>query len=509
MTKEERKAQLRRIMQAAKGRGWTGGDSPTKSAEFVEWAEDNGIEFESRSTGKVIDLKALVIEQPAENQVVITEVDDEPTDEAAMDEEMDDEEPKAVQRSARQIRNEVKKYKADLELLRTQVRDLQKNSGTAGVSVKSAEESAYEADIKWGRSVFSSYANAKGFVKALQIGAKLQAKDFDGARDARKGLIEFMDRAGLETKGYATTPLSAGGALIPEQFIPDLIHLIEEYGDTRALCNVITMTSDTAKRPRATGKMGLYYPGEGGTATESTIPFDLVTLNAKKGVAFTKLTSEILEDDAVGLADFVAREIGRTVAFTEDNTWANGDGSAGTASDRYIPNSRGYLDLFGATATSDARSHTGADTADAHDIGDLTALMAKLPRWARNGAVFVCSPEIDAVTFQRLGITEVGGLTATEFQGQTVMAFRGYPIVHVATMPTAIDASGDQVDILFGNFQLSNMLGMRRSLEMATSDQRYFETDEIAMRGIVRHDFNIHDLGSTTVQSPVVALYQT
>jgi HK97 family phage major capsid protein len=337
----------------------------------------------------------------------------------------------------------------------------------------------------------------------------VQAGRVPDAQECRKSLLEFMDKTGFDTKGYTTTPLSAGGAFVPTQFLPDLIDLQDEYGDTRALCNVVQMTSDTTERPRTTGMLDMYYPGEGGTATESSTTQDMVKLEAKKGFTLVKMSSEILEDSAIPIAEFVARKIAQSEAFTVDNTWVNGDGSPGSAGDKRIPNCLGYLNLFGSTATEDSRSTTGGATADAHTIAHLTKLMSRLPRWARRGAVFVCSPEIDSVTFQRLGITEVGGLTATEFQGQTVSAFRGHPIVHVATMPTAIDSDADQVDILFGRFDLSNMLGDRRTLEITTSGvDRHFDTDEIAVRGIVRHDFNIHDLGSTTTASPVAALWQ-
>ena len=41
------------------------------------------------------------------------------------------------------------------------------------------------------------------------------------------------------------------------------------------------------------------------------------------------------------------------------------------------------------------------------------------------------------------------------------------------------------------------MLGrVNNSFEVATSDQRYFDSDEIAIRGIHRVAFNAHDVGN-------------
>jgi hypothetical protein len=41
---------------------------------------------------------------------------------------------------------------------------------------------------------------------------------------------------------------------------------------------------------------------------------------------------------------------------------------------------------------------------------------------------------------------------------------------------------------------------------VALSDQRWFELDQIGIKGTMRHDINVHDLGSTTVKSPFAVL---
>jgi len=509
MTIAERKRLLKRLMKAAEQRGWKGGVDDSKAAKFLKWTEDTKTPFVDED-GDDIDIKALVVEQPDSRTVVVTEVDDEePADVLEMDEEEEDEEePKRVNRSARELANTVKKMKAQMDLLKQEIK---RRPGTPAVKVKTVEEIRYDISVKRGDNVFSDFTLAKGWAYQLQSEVRRINGDLTGAQKSREELLKFMDRSGMDTKAYVEGAIGTGGAFVFDEFLPDLIHLVDEHGMARSLSNVVTMNSDQIKRPRKTGILDIYYPGEGGTATEASLPSDLVTLTAKKGLGYTLVSSEILEDALIDLANEAAKDIARGIAFVEDNTWVNGDGTQGSTGDRKIPNVLGYLAKFGDTApsTSDSRSVEGGTTALTHTLAHLYTTVSLLPTYAINQSpVWICSPQIDAVVFQRLA-GSVGGMTRAEFAGRPVNAFLGYPIVHMDTMPKSVDAGADRVDILFGVPNLSVMMGLRKDVEIVSSDQKYFDTDQIAIRGRVRHDINIHDVGSATDSSPVVALYQT
>jgi len=58
----------------------------------------------------------------------------------------------------------------------------------------------------------------------------------------------------------------------------------------------------------------------------------------------------------------------------------------------------------------------------------------------------------------------------------------------------------------FGNLGMACSLGDRRGIRVALSSEQYWEEDQIGVKGTMRHDINVHDLGSTTVKSPFAVL---
>jgi HK97 family phage major capsid protein len=49
-------------------------------------------------------------------------------------------------------------------------------------------------------------------------------------------------------------------------------------------------------------------------------------------------------------------------------------------------------------------------------------------------------------------------------------------------------------------------MGTRRGLTLAISDQRYFEYDQLAIKGTERVDINVHDVGDTSDAGAMIML---
>jgi HK97 family phage major capsid protein len=56
--------------------------------------------------------------------------------------------------------------------------------------------------------------------------------------------------------------------------------------------------------------------------------------------------------------------------------------------------------------------------------------------------------------------------------------------------------ANSQVCALLGDLAQAAMLGDRREVTIAASDQHRFSTDELALRGTERYDINVHDVGN-------------
>jgi HK97 family phage major capsid protein len=309
------------------------------------------------------------------------------------------------------------------------------------------------------------------------------------------------------TKAQGETVGSSGGYLVPVQFNQAIIDLREEYGTFRQAVSVTPMGSDSMTIPRRAGGLTAYFPGENGAITESAKSWGQVTLNAKKIAVLTRMSTELSEDAIISIADDLASEMAYAFAQTEDSCGWNGDGTSTYGGITGVR--KKFADqVSGGTSTwagaYDAAS--GHDTFAEIDANDLAGLMAKLPKYAEAGAKWYCSQPAWAMVFQRL-MAASGGTSITDLAGgKPTRSYLGYPVVIDQTLPTSLGDLSDVSMLFFGDLSKAVTMGERRGIMVKTSEERYFEYDQIAIQATERVDINVHDLGDTSTAGPLVAL---
>ncbi len=306
-----------------------------------------------------------------------------------------------------------------------------------------------------------------------------------------------MVRDAYQSEGSNTT----GGVLVPAEFEQAIIDLREVYGVFRQWAQPKTMASDTSIRPRRTGGLTAYAIGENSALTESNKTWDSVALTARKWGVLTRWSNELNVDAVISIADDLSQEIAYAFAVSEDDAGLNGDGSStyngivGVRS-RLIPS----VGLAGAVDAA-----TGHDTFAEIDADDLDLIIAKLPQYARMNAKFYCSSVAKALVFDPI-TRAAGGNNRVDVAGKPMDAYQGYPIVISQKMPTAVTDISDTAMILFGDLAMAVSFGTRGGISVAVDASRYFEYDQLAIRGTERFDINVHDLGTSTAAGPLVAL---
>lgn len=294
---------------------------------------------------------------------------------------------------------------------------------------------------------------------------------------------------------------SAGGYLVPQQFVPDMIDLVNQFGVFRRYARVLPMTSETANQPRVTGRLTAYVMSENSTATTSDPVFDSINLTARKIGVDTSMTSEVNEDSAIALGDWVMRDIARAFAYFEDNAGFNGDGSATYAS---ITGVRSRLGTVNGVDEGGGLILAAGNLHSEYVVSDLVKAIGLTPTYALMGAAWYMSPMVFNIVGQRLAYGG-GGMTPEQFKSGDLRPFLlGYPVNLVEVMPTA--DSNSQISILFGNLSLAAVFGDRRSPTIKTSEHVYFRQDAIAVLGTERFDINVHDVGTSTVAGPIVGI---
>lgn len=300
-------------------------------------------------------------------------------------------------------------------------------------------------------------------------------------------------------KAQAEGQNTAGGFLVPTEFETAIIDLREEFGTFRRNCRLTPMGSDSMTVPRRAGGLTAYWVGENSQITESQKGWDQVSLVAKKLAALARMSTELAEDAVINIADDLAQEMAYAFAIAEDAAGWNGDGTS-----TYGGITGVRTKIVGKAGAVDAAS--GHDTFAEIDASDLANVMAKLPKYAERGAKWYCSQPAWALVFQRL-IAAAGGVTIGELTGgKPRKSYLGYDVEIDQTLPTVLTAQNAAAMLFFGDLRLAARMGERRGIRIKTSDDRYFEFDQIGVQGTERVDVNVHDVGDSTTAGPIVAL---
>jgi HK97 family phage major capsid protein len=277
-----------------------------------------------------------------------------------------------------------------------------------------------------------------------------------------------------------------------------------------SLAQRVTMSSDTLLVPkRLTGVTG-YWIGENTTIQTSDPTATMVQLVAKKLAIATKVSNELLADNAISVADWLAQEYATEMAARIDDAFFNG---TGTSSYGGI---NGLVQIDDGTHTASVVSAASGNTSVAAlDIDDYLKALAALPRYAIGTSAFYMHPSVYHNSVQRMMLSSgtagsgtigalAGGNTAANLAQSTPTTFLGLPVVWVLKMaPTP--ASGE-IAAYVGDLSLSSIMATKSDMQVASSTDRYFEADQTAFRAIQRLDINHHSLGTTSEAGPVVAL---
>lgn len=303
-----------------------------------------------------------------------------------------------------------------------------------------------------------------------------------------------------------TTPNTSGGFLIPEEFSESIIDLREQYGVFRRNCNVVPMGRDTMVVPRRLSGITIGPVGENPSSaiSQSTPGWNQVRLTAKKAGGLVLMSTEVSEDAIIDLADYLADEFAYAFALFEDQCGFIGDGSSTYLGIRGLGN---LLTISGGLASAVACATATHDTFAEVDATDLATAMSRLPEYAKMNAKWYCSSVFDELVFGRL-LTAAGGNTIQAVEnGRPQRRYMGYPIEISQVLPNgpSTDYSGLAM-CYFGDLRKAASLGDRRDVRVFPSEHRYMDTDQIGVRGTVRFDIVNHDVGTTSVAGPIVAL---
>jgi HK97 family phage major capsid protein len=361
----------------------------------------------------------------------------------------------------------------------------------------------------------SAAAKSKGLYNKGALGAKV-----DGLFDTSGEFFRAIWRsnpdkntpemaAKLEQlRNFGSNIPSDGGFLIPETLRSELLSVALENAVVRPRARVVPMESlrvpfpaidSTSNVSSVHGGIVGYWTEEGAAMTESQARFSRVVLDAKKLTAFTKVPSELLADSLISLSALIDQLFPEALAWFEDVAFLTGDG---------VGEPLGVLN--GAAAISVSRTASGNDI----ELTDVVNMYSRMLPSSLSRAVWLASPSTFPSLAQLALTRGTDGIASPAMwmnNGQAIgsppMTLLGRPVIFTEKVP----ASGSAGDLSFIDFGFY-LLGDRQVMQARQSEDRYFETDEVAFRVIERVDGRpwlqsaITPANSGSTLSPIVKL---
>ncbi len=355
-------------------------------------------------------------------------------------------------------------------------------------------------------------------IEAVPFSGRLRA--FENAKDAYKVGMWFKAKAGdadakrwcqdhgVEARAMGSTSANSGSSVVPDVLSSTVIALVDRYSAFAQNATSVTMPSDVLQFPRRTGGTTAAWIDENVAITPSDPTMNQVTLTAKKVTGAVVVASELLQDSIVSIADFIATELGLSIAnAVEAAAWSGNPGNAPGVAGLVTSHAGGLIKTTTANnvTTYDLAASlvtAAGDTPDEVTKANLLAMMAAVPQHSRQGAKWFCSPFFFATCMQALDLNQGGSVGLSQGMGLT---FLGSPVVLTDRLPSGADSTG-VVMALYGNMANSSYYGVRQGIEIASSDQVNFLSDQTVIRAVARVAIAHPNLGSSTVAGPMIGL---
>jgi len=273
---------------------------------------------------------------------------------------------------------------------------------------------------------------------------------------------------GMEQRAALTTT----DVPLPALYASQVAELVWKYGQARKYGMVFPMGAATVSMPKLKTSPAFSYIALSGSVPEKSPQLAYVQFNAKKFGGVIRIPTEIDEDAMTTFGQFLARYIAREMAKIEDAAFftATGDATYGTI----IGMSKAAINAGNVQTLAAGKTKPSDMT-----LTDWRNVRAFVSDAALGEGAYYCNRTMDSLLIYR---PEQAGQPAT---------LDGYPIHWVSVLQGfGTVATPAATPVLFGDLTYG-YLGLRRELDVQTSRDVYFTTDEIGVKALERFDINL------------------
>lgn len=316
-----------------------------------------------------------------------------------------------------------------------------------------------ELEAKYSKEYETRLAEHK---EAMEKKAGIYSKEVQVDRKALNEVARNMVKGVFSNnaeKALATAPDAVGGYLVDTELANEIQRLATEYGVARREMNVVTLSRNSMRIPRALTDINVYWTGEGVQKTSTSPTFDQVNLTLGKLAAIVPMTDEFIEDAEFDIFGYIAEVAAEKIAEKEDLAFFTGDGSGTFNSITGLLESANVNEviLTGSTFAS----------MDADDLSDLKD--ATHPAGITNGKFYMHRTIMSLV--RKLQDNE-GAYIYQAPSASGPGTIWGYPVVEVEVFPAVSDSAPETSFVLFGNLRRAAWVGIKTGgLSVALSNE--------------------------------------
>jgi HK97 family phage major capsid protein len=290
-----------------------------------------------------------------------------------------------------------------------------------------------------------------------------------------KGNIDSRLKVLGETQG------DQGGFLVGEEYRAQLLSQAIEDAVIRPRAFQMPMTASTMRVPsirdathasNVHGGVQAYWTPESGSYTASEPTFAQVSLTAKKLVAYTTASEELLQDSAVSMEALLVRLFGEALAYFEDVSFISGVGGGQP------------LGIINADALISVAKETG-QAATTFTFQNAVKMWSRMAPRSHGNAVWLMHPDVFPQLAQMSLSVGTGGsgMFVANAAGGPPNSLFGRPIIFTEKCSTL----GTAGDVILADLDFY-LIGDRQTLTMASSSHVRFQNGEIAWRLTERLD---------------------
>ena len=300
----------------------------------------------------------------------------------------------------------------------------------------------------------------------------------------------------LEQRALASGTLADGGALVPDEFVPQVIELLATRSVIRSLNPMmLPMATDSMTLPKLTGGATAYYHSENSVVTASQQTFGQVKLSAHKLGVLVPISNDLLRTSSPQVDIIVRNDAVRAAALREDLAFIRGDGTEDT------PRGIGSLIASASDTTDTDGASPTLSQVETHLEDNLIGKLEDADVPTDSDCAFVMNPRSKRYIAK---LRDSGIYPYKEEIRRDELA--GYRLRHTTQIPINLNvsSSNDDTEIYFGNFA-DAVIGDALAMELLVVPNGTYETggvvysglsrDQTVIKLLMKHDFALrHDL---------------